>query len=1168
MHGLRTAYKLGLTAILLGLGWPAQSQLLASVQQTKTPGLSQTTANRLLSDVLSDLISYYHAEILFEPKTIQGISVNGQLVDTGLSLEQNLENVLRPAGLKYKKINRTSYTISINKGNKKGRSADVRFPVGIASETEMTALVLTSQLTSKVEPFTTRITQTPADITVAGVISDEKGETLPGVSIVLKGTQKGTTSDSEGRYKLDIPSAAAILIFSFVGYVPQEVVVGSRKTLDVTLTADNKTLEEIVVVGYGTQKRKDLTGAVGTVDSKEIKEMSVTRIDQALLGKVAGVQVKPVSGEPGAPPQIRIRGIGSISAGAGPLYVVDGFPTQTIETLNPNDIESLDILKDASATAIYGSRGSNGVIIINTKRGRSGKATITFDTYYGLQKVSKVPQFMTAREQAQYFYDGVRNRNIDGGFNVSGPGNTWNFKVPQLILDVIEGRNTTDVEPLDEVLRVAPQQQYQLSATGGSESMKYAVSGEYFNQDGLLINSNFKRYSMRVNLDAKLSNRLALKLNFNPSFIDKGNVNSSGVTVGAGDFSVMGAATSVNPFYPIYDDKGDYFWYNGLEAVGNFNNPAALAREVKDRQRRIGLLGNVNLEYKILDELRFNVLLGATLLSSKGSRFVPQLPAFFNEPASGTDNVAASYNWLTEYTLNYIKSFGKHNLTGLAGFTAQQETGESNLIASNRYPNNLVPTLSAVSGIITNGTSDQYQWSLVSYLARANYDYNSKYYITASVRTDGSSRFGSNNKYGVFPSAALAWRMSDENFLHNIRSISELKLRASYGKTGNNNIGNFEHFATINYQKYPLGETPTAGFVQGRLPNPLLTWETQEQLNAGLDAAFFNNRLRFNIDYFISRNTNLLLNVNTPGITGFSTALKNIGEVRNTGWEFSASTVNTTGQFKWTTDFNISTFKNRVVKLGPSGDPIINGGNITMIGQPIGMFFGWLTDGVFLNKAEVDKGPVFSPGTAARSRPGDLRFVDVSGANGKPDGVINSFDKTIMGSPYPDFYYGMSNRFSYKNLNLTVSLQGVNGNELLSVTRRSTYATRSRFRNAASQNNYWQSEQQPGDGNTPRPNDAPTGNVRGEYSQRWLDTGTYLRINNISLNYAVPNNLSQRVGLSSLRIYLNANNPFLFTKNMGFNPDVSNGDNPLTPGLDLNDYPLPKSLILGLTLGF
>jgi TonB-linked SusC/RagA family outer membrane protein len=1003
---------------------------------------------------------------------------------------------------------------------------------------------------------------------VTGKVLDENAQPLPGANVIEKGTTNGTTTDANGQFSLNVVNESSILVFSFIGYRSLEVSVNAQTELTVQLNPDVQSLEEVVVVGYGTQKRKDLTGSVGSVDNKDIRDLAVTRVDQALLGKVAGVQVKPVSGEPGAAPQIRIRGIGSISAGGSPLYVVDGFPMASIETLNPNDIESIDVLKDASATAIYGSRGANGVIIINTKRGKTGQATITFGTYVGWQQVSKVPKFMNAREQAQYFYDGVRNRNMDASNDVSGLPNTWKLAVPQLILDVLAGRNTTDIEPLDYVLRTAPQQQYQLAATGGNENVKYALSGEYLNQDGLIINSNFKRYSLRANIDAQLSKKLNVKLNFNPSYIDRKNVTASGVTTGAGDFSIMGGATSVNPFYPLFDENGDYFWYNGLEAVGNFNNPVALAKEITDKQRRIGFLGNINTEYKIIEDLKLTILLGGSLQSNKGMRFVPQIPAFFNQPASGTDNASFIVNWLTEYTLNYNKNVGDHHVTGLGGFTAQKETGESNSLTSNKFPNNLVPTLSAVSGLITDGSSDTYQWSLVSYLARVNYNFKGKYYATASVRTDGSSRFGSANKWGTFSSAALAWRLSDEDFLKEVRFISELKVRTSYGETGNNNIGNYEHYATINYQKYPLGEAAAAGFVPGKLANPSLTWEKQRQINIGIDLSFFDKRLALTVDHFQSSNTDLLLNVNVPATTGFSTALKNIGEVKNTGWEFVVGTVNADNKFQWTTDFNLSTYKNEVVRLGPEGDPIISGGNITMIGQPIGMFYGWLTDGIFMNQAELAQGPIYGAGTSASSRPGDIRFVDVSGPNGVPDGIINNFDKTIMGSPNPDFYYGMTNNFSYKNFSLSVSFQGVHGNDILSVSRRSTYATRSRFRNSASQNNYWKSEADPGDGKTPRPNDAPTGNIRGEFSQRWLDTGTYLRINNITLGYEVPSKISEKIKLKSLRFYINATNPFIFTKNTGFNPDVSNSDNALTPGRDLNDYPLPKSLIIGMNVSF
>ncbi|MCC9167591.1 SusC/RagA family TonB-linked outer membrane protein [Pontibacter harenae] len=1010
-------------------------------------------------------------------------------------------------------------------------------------------------------------------VAVSGRVVDEKGEGLPGVTVVEKGTTNGTTADYEGNFTLNVSDGNGILVISYIGYQPQEVPINNRAFINATLTTDAKALKEVVVIGYGAVNREDLTGSISSVGSEEIQEMAVARVDQALIGKAAGVQVSPVSGAPGASPQIRIRGIGSISAGSGPLYIVDGFPTDNIETLSPNDIESLDILKDASATAIYGSRGANGVIIIKTKRGSEGKTNITFDTYTGWQQVSKVPEMMNSRQMAQYFYDGVRNKMMDQGRDVSGDPRTWYQPVPDIVLDVLEGRNTYDVDALDEVLRVAPQQQYQVSATGGTENMKYALSGEYFNQEGIVINSDFERYSFRANVDAKLSKKLNVRVSLNPSFTDRNMVSASGHASDPTDESIIGTALTAPNYFPLLNENGEYFVFNGYAAVANIQNPLAIAREITSNEKRTRFLGNINTEYEILPALKLNILLGASIMNTKSMRFKPQLPVFFNGLASGRDEASLNTNWLAEYTLNYNKSFGNHNLSGVAGFTSQRDLYESNFLFSNRYPNNLVPTLSAASGLITDGSSVREEWSLLSYLGRVNYNYKSKYYVTAAIRTDGSSRFGSENKWGLFPSMALAWRVSDEEFLKDVGFLSELKLRTSYGETGNNNIGNYEHFATINYIKYPLGGVAVGGFGQQRLANPGLTWEKQKQLNAGVDLSFFNSRLSLIVDHFQSRNTDLLLNVNVPSITGYSNSLQNIGEVKNTGWEFVLNTVNIDKGFGWTTDFNLSTYRNEVVKLGPEGDPIYagqggGGSHITMIGQPIGMFYGWLTDGVFLNQADVDRGPVYNPNGSDRSRPGDIKFVDISGPDGVPDGIIDSFDKTIMGSPYPDFYYGMTNRFTYKNISLSIGLQGTQGNEVLSLSRRTIANGRGRFRQLADMFDYWKSEEEPGDGKTPRPNDAATGNNRGQWSQHFLTPGSYLRINNISLGYLFPEQISQKLMLSNLRVYVNATNPFLFTKNTGFNPDVSNSSSSLTPGVDLNDYPLPKSLIIGLNVSF
>lgn len=1007
----------------------------------------------------------------------------------------------------------------------------------------------------------------PVQQPITGKVTGSTGEPLGRASIGEKGTTNATFTRDDGTFSLKVSGPGAVLVITYVGFVSREITVGNQANLNIVLEQSNANLNDVVVVGYGSQKRKDLTGSVSSVSAKDIQDLSVTRVDQALLGKVAGVQAKPVSGEPGAAMQIRVRGIGSISAGVTPLYVVDGLPTSSIETLNPNDIESLDILKDASATAIYGSRGSNGVVIINTKRGKAGKSIVSFDVYTGWQKVSKRPEFMNSKEQAQYMYDGYRNRNLDAGNDVSGDPTKWKVPAPQTALDVLSGKNTIETDALDAVLRTAPVQHYQLSASGGTEKVRYALSGEYLTQDGIIINSDFKRYSVRANIDAQLTKRLSVKLNMNPSYTDAHVVSASGTGTGPAE-SVVGMAAAANPFYPLYNPDGSYFVYTGRDASADLLNPVALAKEIMNRQKGMRFLGNASARYDIIDGLNFNVMVGGSYQSNRGLRFKPSLPAFLNNPALGTDTTGMIGNWLSEFTLNYDKSFGKHHVTALLGYTSQKEIGESNTLTSDKYPNNLVPTLSAVSGLLTNGSSDMYQWAIVSTLGRINYNYNSKYYLTASLRRDGSSRFGADNKYALFPSAAVAWRISEEDFLKSVSWLSELKLRASYGETGNNNIGNYDQFATITYEKYALGGGAIGGYAPGRLANPNLTWEKQRSFNTGIDMSFLNRRLMLSVDHFQSTNTDLLLNVNVPDITGFSTALKNIGEVKNNGWEFVASTVNIDSKFNWTTSFNISTYKNKVVKLGPNGDPIIADGNITMIGQPIGMFYGWITDGVFMNQAELDKGPIFDPGASDRSRVGDMRFKDISGPDGKPDGIIDSRDKTIMGSPYPDFYYGMTNNFSYQGFTLSVGLQGSHGNKILSMARLGTVLTKASIRQLSSQLDYWKSEQEPGDGNTPRPNNLVTGNTRGLYNTRFLDEGTYLRINNITLGYLLPSKVTNKWGIQGLRFYVNATNPFLFTKNSAFNPDVSNSENPLNPGVDLNNYPLPKSLMVGLNATF
>ena len=999
--------------------------------------------------------------------------------------------------------------------------------------------------------------------TISGIVRDSFGP-VTGANVIIKGTTIGVVTDLDGRYTLSNIPENGILQVSFVGYLTQEMRIGNQNQLNVTLQEDSKVLEDIVVVGYGIVQKKDLTGSVAQMQSNDLKDLAVPRIDQALSGRLAGVQVLSTTGEPGAAPQIRIRGVGSISAGTEPLYVIDGYPGDNLQMINPDDIETIDVLKDASATAIYGSRGANGVVIITTKRGKEGKTRINLNVYYGWQKVLRTPEFLTKEEQGWYYYEGVKNQNLDAGHSVSGdPLKDWFYKVPQTIMDVINGNNHHNTDAYDYIFQTAPMQSYNLSAQGGSEKIKYSVSGEYLSQEGIVISNDFERYSLRANLDAQLAKRVAIKFNINSAYSKGKNIWTSG---GAAESEgILGAATTWLKWYPLYDENGEYFSGFGQDATNNVWNPAAQAHEIMRKNEQFRTLANLNTEFTITNDLKLNVMLGANIANRHVYSFIPKLEVFANS-ADGRDERRNDLNWITETTLNYQKSFGVHNLTGLVGYTTQKQETNSNYLRSLSYPNNLIYTLNATSNDILEGNSNENEWSLISYLARVNYNYNSKYYITASIRSDGSSRFGKDNKHGYFPSVALAWRASEESFIKPLSWLTNLKLRASYGETGNNNIGNYAHLATVNYESYVLGNASSGGYAPANFENRKLTWEKQRAFNVGVDISVVDNRINLTADYFLTKNRNLLLNVYVPQITGFDTSLQNIGEVENKGWEMTLNTRNITGEFEWTTDFNISSFKNKVLKLGPEGAPIISTNHITEIGQPMGMFYGYIADGVFMNQAELDAGPIWAPGTSDRSHVGDIRFKDISGPDGVPDGVINTFDRTIMGSPYPDVYFGMTNNFSYKNFSLSFSLQGSYGSKVFNTSDTQMY-TRARYKQYAVVKNYWKSEAEPGDGESPRPNNLPTGGLR-QKSTRFLDNGSYLKFNNITLGYTFEQSLVNKLYLNGLRVYVTATNPFIITKFRDFNPEVSSNTNPLTPGEMNYNYPLAKSFIMGINVSF
>lgn len=1005
-------------------------------------------------------------------------------------------------------------------------------------------------------------------IRVSGRVVSSQGEVLPGVNVVEKGTNNGTITDAEGKYMLEV-SEGATLVFSFVGFVDEEVAVGNQSVIDITLLPDVTALEEIVVVGYGTQEKRDVTGSIATISSQQLDDMPVASFTEALAGQAAGVQVQQVSGAPGANPVIRIRGTGSISAGNEPLIVIDGYPVEQggLNMINPDDIESVDILKDASAAAIYGSRGGNGVVLITTKRGSVGKTRINVEAWTGFQEVPQNARYdmLNAREFAELFVEGRNYEYVfrEGG-DPSDPNDVRppNYTIPPEFLDPEALGEGTDWQ--EEIFQTAPMHNISLSASGGNEKFRYAVSGNYLTQEGVVINSDFTRYALRVNLDGNLTDKLKLGFNLAPTYSENNEVRSGGQWFGR---SVIGAALVIFPNIPVYNEDGTYTdMMNYWPWTGTVENPVKIANETLDENTNLRLFSNMHLDYEIIEGLNLKISFGTDINTSRRDFFRSSLIGIGGPPPSiplGIAENSQDINWLNENTLTYSKNIAEdHQLNVLLGYTVQKARFESSNMQATNFPNDQVPTLNA--GQVTQGRTFEEEWSLISYLGRVNYTFKNRYLVSAAIRRDGSSRFGSGNRWGVFPSASLGWRLSEEDFMQNVPMISDLKLRASYGLTGNNAIPNYGAVGLLSPTNYITGEG-TGDVVTGLSPSSLsnvnLGWEKNRQIDVGVEVGLFENRLALEVDYFQRNTSDLLLNVPIPATLGFRRALVNIGEVQNRGWEISASSVNVDGAFRWTTEFNIFTTRNEVLALGPEGDPINVGTHITEIGQPIGMFFGYNILGIYDTQEEIDNNP--SVGGNFGSTPGDLWYEDVN-----EDGVINANDRTVIGNPWPDFVYGMTNNFSYKNFDLSIFFQGIQGNDIYSVTQRFIQNIWGTINSTTAVLDRWRSPENPGNGLIPKASMFESGQ-NDQNSSRFVQDGSFLRVRNVTLGYRLPKDVLSRINLADVRVYASVQNLFTFTDYEGYNPEINTqGGDPLRPGTDDLGYPVPRTYSLGINLSF
>ncbi|TWF42729.1 TonB-linked SusC/RagA family outer membrane protein [Chitinophaga polysaccharea] len=1001
---------------------------------------------------------------------------------------------------------------------------------------------------------------------ISGQVTDVgTSSPLPSVTIGVKGSSQGTFSDANGRYTIAAASTDS-LVFSIIGYISKTVAVGSRTKISLQLEPSNKVLNQVVVVGYGTQQKKDVTGSVGIVSMKNVKDMPVAGPDQALSGQIAGIQVSTSNGIPGGGPQVQVRGIGAVGAGSQPLYVVDGYPlasssdqvSDPMNAINPQDIESMAVLKDASATAIYGSRGANGVVLITTKRGSSGIPTVQLSANYGSQRIPQKgrPNLMNGQEFAQF-----RKESIEDNIRFTEHREPTDADIPEIYRHpelIGEGTNW-----FDAITRVAPMQDINLSVSGGTDKIRTYVSAGYFNQDGVIINSGYQRYSVRANVDANLSDRFKIGFNVAPSYTTR-----KGGTNGEGRDGVFGIAS---PIEPIYNKDGSYNAF--IQSPGTFGlpNPVMMLNEIVNRSKSTRILFNTYGEYEIIKNLKFKSTFNVDYQEGSAEYFRPSTIGNTNAapPSIPSGNYSSGnyLNWLNENTLTYqYNTSNGHAFTGLLGYTVQSQKENYAGFNGANYPDDDIKTLNAAA-TITGGT-DKTEWALLSYLARVNYAYKDKYLVTATVRADGSSRFGANNRWGTFPSVALGWRLSQEEFMKSSRLISDLKVRASYGFTGNFNIGNYSYMSNIGTSDYVLGGALAGGRVMNSLGNPNLGWEKMKELNIGVDVGLLKDRLYFTIDAYKRNTQELLLNVEIPQSSGFGNVTENKGDMENRGLEIGISSRNIeTKSLTWSTNFNIAFNRNKVLALGKDNAPIYSGNssegnptNISIVGKPLAMLYGYVFDGIYQNQAEVDKGPAF-PGAI----PGNIRFKDING-----NGVINPReDFAIIGNPYPDFNWGMTNTFSYKKWDLRVLVVGSMGADRLHATNDYNGNIDGVFNVRKDVANRWRSESNPGNGKVPTTNGSGRGRVMyRDVSSLTVEKNNYAWIKNITLGYSFP-----KFGfVQSARLYVSVQNAILFTHYSG-NPEVTNylgkgGSGALVPGIDYSNYPVPRIYSLGANLSF
>ncbi len=988
---------------------------------------------------------------------------------------------------------------------------------------------------------------------ISGKVTDSSGSPLPGVSVVVKATTNGTITDSDGKYSISKIPENAVLQFSFVGMKTQELPVSGKTSINVTLADEAIGIDEVVAVGYGVMRKKDVTGAMASIGTDKVDKGTVKSVDQMLQGRSSGVHMVQSSGMPGAASTVRIRGGNSISGGNEPLYVIDGIPiypsasgSQTslspLNTIAVSDIESIEILKDASSTAIYGARGSNGVILVTTKHGKSGRTDVSFDTYLGLQSPRKTYDLLNASEYEKF----ANEAEVNGG--------------GKKIYDEAVAPVNTDWQKLCLNTK-ALSQNYALTISGGDTKTRFLTTINYIDQTGIIKATDLKKLTLRVNLDKEITTNLKMAMNLSLAQV---NTNRAGN-------SVLGNMITSPPNIPVYNADGSYTNKNMIGET--FSNPVAVINDYINWNKTFRMLSNASIDWRIIEGLTLKSTLGVDLDFGDYQSYNP-MTTTGGKLTNGDAYVSSSknYMWVNENTLTYEKTLGKHRINVLAGLTQQTSKYQSLGAEAQQFLNDNLAMYDLSSGTVTiPSTSSTSEWSLLSYLGRVNYNYNEKYLTTVSLRADGSSRFGKNNRWGYFPSVAIAWRASEEEFVKSLGIFSNLKLRLSHGWTGNQDgIGIYPSMALLGKKAYSLGETKYMGYGPTQVANYNLKWETTAQSDMGIEMGFFGNRVNLSADVYYKKTHDLLLWTKIPSTSGYSSGLKNIGAVENRGLELSLNMVPVNRRIKWEADVNVTFNRNKVLDLGevssitpsaPSGDTTagLNNSRLLKVGEPLGIFYGYVGEGIFGTNDNI------ATSAQPNAKPGDIRFKDISGPNGVPDNIISDYDRQIIGCAQPKFYGGITNTFTYKNFDLSIFMVFSYGNDIYNATKADMEGLQGSANQFHTILNRWTPDNQ--NTNIPRAVNVKLTSRPWDYL---VEDGSFLRIQNINLGYKLSENFVSRSRIiRSARIYASLQNFFTFTNYSGLDPEVSKyGQDNLGMGYDYYGYPMSKTILLGLNVNF